>query len=381
MKIAFVFDDTLDNPDGIQQYMFSLADYYTSQGHEVHYLAGQTARTDIPNVHSLSRNIKVQFNGNRLSIPLWGSTKRIKQVLAAEKFDVLHVQVPYHPLMAGRIIKAAPAATSVVGTFHIAPYSALATAGSWLLGKWSSWSGSLGRFNGMVSVSPAAADLARRTFGLNTEVVPNVFDYDRFHEAKPLPQYDDDIRTILFLGRLVKRKGCMTLLQAVYALRTDGRDYPPFRVVICGGGQLEFTLREYVKRNDLDDVVTFAGRISEEDKPRYMASADIAAFPSSGGESFGIVLLEAMASGRAAVLGGDNPGYRSVLGLRPDLLCNAKDANALAEKLSARLLNDSLRQADALWGSNDAKQYDAAIVGAKLLKLYQEVAPASSNAS
>lgn len=381
MKIGFVFDDTLDNPDGIQQYMASLAAYYTSVGHEVHYLVGATTRTDIPNVHSMSRNVKVQFNGNRLSIPLWAPLKRIRAVLEAERFDVLHVQVPYHPLMAGRIIKAAPPSTTVFGTFHVAPYSKLATAGSWVLGKWSRWSGSLGRFNKMVSVSPAAQQLAQQTFGLQTEVVPNVFDYPRFHDAQPLPQYDDDVKTILFLGRLVKRKGCLTLLQAVYQLAGDGRTYPPFRVIICGGGSLEAALRDYVTRNQLTDIVEFAGRVSEQDKPRYMASADIASFPSSSGESFGIVLLEAMASGKAAVLGGDNPGYRSVLGSRPSQLFSSKDSAALAEKLSERLTNEPLRAADAQWGMAESEQYDAVTVGTKLLAMYEQVAPNSNSES
>lgn len=381
MKIGFVFDDTLDNPDGIQQYMASLAAYYTSEGHEVHYLVGQTSRTDIPNVHSMSRNIKVTFNGNRLSIPLWAPLRRVRELLKAEQFDVLHVQIPYHPLMAGRIIKAAPTETTVFGTFHVAPYSKLATTGSWLLGKWSRWSGSLARFNAVVSVSPSAAQLASQTFDLKTEVVPNVFDYPRFHNATPLPQYDDDIRTIVFLGRLVKRKGCLTLLQAAYRLVTDGRKYPAFRVVICGGGPLEPSLRDYVARHKLEDVVEFVGRVSEEDKPRYLASANIATFPSSSGESFGIVLLEAMASGKAAVLGGDNPGYRSVLGPRPEVLFTAKDAHILAEKLSERLTNESLRAADAKWGMIECEQYDAATVGAKLLALYREVAPKAKNAA
>jgi phosphatidylinositol alpha-mannosyltransferase len=381
MKIGFVFDDTLDNPDGIQQYMASLAAYYTSVGHEVHYLVGATTRTDIPHVHSMSRNVKVQFNGNRLSIPLWAPLKRVRAVLETEKFDVLHVQVPYHPLMAGRIVKAAPRSTVVFGTFHVAPYSKLATAGSWLLGRWSRWSGSLGRFDKMVSVSPAALHLAKETFGLSTEVVPNVFDYPRFNQAKPLPQYDDNKKTIVFLGRLVKRKGCLTLLQAVYRLVSDGRQYPAFRVVVCGGGPLESALRDYVTRNKLNDIVEFAGRVSERDKPRYFASADIAAFPSSSGESFGIVLLEAMASGNAAVLGGDNPGYRSVLGARPAQLFNAKDPAALADKLSERLMNESLLVADAQWGMAESEQYDAATVGAKLLTMYKQVAPNSNSES
>lgn len=371
MKIAFVFDDSLDKTDGVQQYMFSLADFYTAQGHDVHWLVGETKRTDLPNVHSLSRNVAVRFNGNRMSIPLGGSPRRIRALLAAESFDVLHVQMPYHPLLAGRIIRAAGPQTVVFGTFHIAPYSWLADFATKLLGIWSR--PSLRRFNQIVSVSPAAADLARRAFGVTTEVIPNVFDYQRFHDAQPLPAYKDDIKTVLFLGRLVPRKGCALLLQAVAQLRTMP-DLPAFRVVICGGGQLENELKTYVRDQKLTDVVTFAGRVSEADKPRYMASADISVFPSSGGESFGIVLIEAMASGHAAVLGGDNPGYASVLGGRPEQLIDPHDAIKLATMLHDLLTDEPRRQAAADWGQQQSVQYDVRTVGLELLQYYATLA-------
>ncbi len=97
---------------------------------------------------------------------------------------------------------------------------------------------------------------------------------------------------------------------------------------------MESKIRSYVKSYNLQSIVTLTGFVSESEKPRYYASADISVFPSSGGESFGIVLLEAMASGKAAVLAGDNPGYRSVMSPRPDLLFDPLDADALAEKTS-----------------------------------------------
>lgn len=372
MKIGFVFDDSLDKTDGIQQYMFSLAGWLVSQGHQVHYLVGETKRSDIPNVHSMSRNIHVKFNGNRLSIPFGGSKKKIRALLHTEQFDVLHVQVPYHPLLAGRIIKAAGPGTVVFGTFHVAPYSAFVTVATHLLGLWSR--PTLKRFNNIVSVSPAAADLARRTFHVETKIVPNVFDYQRFHDAQPLPQYDDGIKTIVFLGRLVPRKGCMQLLQAVNLLP----EVPAFRVVVCGGGQLESELKAYASLHNLSDKVQFVGRVSEEDKPRYLASADIAVFPSSAGESFGIVLIEAMASGRAAVLGGDNPGYRSVLGARPDQLFDTSSPEELASKLQDLLTDDSARMAAANWGEHDSEQYEVAKVGATLIEMYQSIAPKDS---
>src|SRR6188474_3063449 len=119
MKIGIVGDDTLDKPDGVEQYIQTIGRWFAQEGHEVHFLVGETTRTDFPNIHSLSRNVKVRFNGNRLSIPLPANRARIRRLLAKEKFDVLYVQMPYSPFLAGRIVKAAGPKTAVVGAFHI----------------------------------------------------------------------------------------------------------------------------------------------------------------------------------------------------------------------------------------------------------------------
>src|ERR1039458_1701699 len=95
LKVALVLDDGLDKPDGVQQYVLSVGRWLSAQCHEVHYLVGQTARTDVTNTHSLSRNIRVSSNGNRLTIPLPTSRKKLGKLLEDEQFDVLHVQTPY----------------------------------------------------------------------------------------------------------------------------------------------------------------------------------------------------------------------------------------------------------------------------------------------
>ena len=107
LKIGFVLDDSLDVPDGVQQYVLTVGAWMKGQGHDVHYLVGQTDRNDIPNVHSMSKNIKVRFNKNRMTMPLPTSVKAIAAILQREQFDILHVQMPYSPFMAGRLIKAA----------------------------------------------------------------------------------------------------------------------------------------------------------------------------------------------------------------------------------------------------------------------------------
>jgi phosphatidyl-myo-inositol alpha-mannosyltransferase len=370
LKIGLVLDSGLDKPDGVQQYVLALGGWFRDQGHEVHYLVGQTKRRDIANVHSLSRSIKVRFNGNNGSIPLIAGRRKLRRFLAAEQFDVLHVQMPHHPLLAQRIVLAAGPRTAIIGTFHVAPYNRLVTSGNKVLGRW--LRPSLRRFDHIVSVSSAAAAFALETFHIETEVLPNVIDYPRFHEAAPLARYEDkNVLTILFLGRLVPRKGCQQLLRAI-ALMSNNRGLPKFRVVICGKGPLEAKLRQFVSRHRLEGLVTFAGFVSEADKPHYYASADISVFPSSGGESFGIVLLEAMATGHSTVLAGDNPGYRSVMAPRPELLFPPEDAAALAQKLTYYLEHEPARLAAGKWAANYAKTFDVAIVGVKLLDMYRK---------
>jgi phosphatidylinositol alpha-mannosyltransferase len=369
LKVALVLDDGLDKPDGVQQYILSVGSWLSSHGHDVHYLVGQTARSDIPNIHSLSRNVRVSFNGNRLSMPLPTSRAKLKKLLDDEQFDVLHVQTPYSPLMGGRLINLAGPRTAVIGTFHILPNSPVASVGNWLLGLWCRRS--LQRFDRMLSVSPAAAAFAQKTFHVRSDISPNVIDYKRFAAGKPLKQYDDDITTILFLGRLVPRKGCQVLIKAIANL-AERSDLPKFRLVICGKGPLERALKRDVKKLGLEDIVEFVGFIAEDIKPRYYASADLTVFPSSGGESFGIVLIEAMASGKSAVLAGNNPGYASVMAPEPELLFNPRDAGGLARLIARYLIVPKLGKDMAKWGHSHSRQFDVELVGPQLVDIYRQ---------
>lgn len=370
LRIGLVLDDSLDSPDGVQQYVLAIGEWLRSQGHEVIYLAGQTSRTDIKGLHSLSRNIRVKSNGNYLTIPLPTSKSKLRSFLNQQKLDILHVQTPYSPFMGGRLVRVAADSTAVIGTFHILPNSRSISFGTHLLGLWSRRS--LKRFDKMLSVSPVAAVFAKQSFGVSSTVLPNVIDYTRFKNAKSLAKYNDGKLTVLFLGRLVPRKGCLLLLQAIDLLLKNNSELPDFRVVICGKGQLQASLEQFVDKAGLSKIVEFTGYVSEEDKPAYYASADISVFPSSGGESFGIVLLEAMANGRSAVLAGDNAGYRSVMDDQPDLLFDPKSVAELAQKLQEYLANASERQQMATWGSKYTENFDVNTVGEKLLGIYRE---------
>lgn len=369
LKIGFVLDDTLDTPDGVQQYILTLGRWLSTQGHEVHYLVGQTSRTDIPFVHSLGRNVHVKFNGNRMSTPLPASRQAIKALLERERFDVLHVQIPYSPFLAQRIILAATKETVVVGTFHIAPHTGLVRIANKLLGLLVRRS--LQRFDAIYSVSSAAADFARATYGIETAILPNVVNAGYFQQAQSM-QRPDNRPVVVFLGRLVPRKGCGILLEALRMLQKQDPDSLP-HTIICGKGPLKDTLEAYARTSGLQESVQFVGFVDDNEKARYLKTADIAVFPSTGGESFGIVLIEAMAARHPVVLGAANPGYQSVLSPSPQSLFAVNDPKALADSLRQFLQDAELRARVVTWQDRYIMQFDVAVVGRRLVSRYLEL--------
>jgi phosphatidylinositol alpha-mannosyltransferase len=367
LKIGLVFDDSLDKPDGVQQYVLILGRWLVRQGHDVHYLVGETKRGDLANLNSLSRNVKVKFNQNRMAIPLPANSRRIRELLAKEQFDVLHVQVPYSPALAGQVIKAAGPKTAVVGTFHILPHSKLVTFGNRLLGLWVQ--GTLRRFDAMMASTVPTQQFAKKTFKVDSQIVPLPLELENFYTAKPFPKYKTG-KTVVSLGRLVERKGCQYLLKAVHHAVSDGTWPKDARVVVCGGGPLEAKLKKYTKTANIDHLVEFAGHISEEDKPRYLASADVVAYPSTGGESFGVVLLEALAATPGVVLAGNNPGYASVMAPRPESLFDPHDIPGFAAKLVEALTNKQLRDKTNKWQREYIHTFDVPEVGKQIVGIY-----------
>lgn len=361
LNIGFVLDDTLDTPDGVQQYVTGLGSWLSDQGHNVHYLVGQTYRDDISNIHSMARNIKVRFNKNRLSIPLPTKKSKIKKKLDELKLDVLHVQMPYSPLFAGKVISSVTDEVKVIGTFHIVPASKLHFVSSKGLSYLNSKTSK--RFNEIICVSSAAASFAHSAFGYDTVVVPNVVDIAKFNH-KPV---NHKVPTIVFLGRLVERKGCKQLLDALMVLQKNyNGDY---RVIIAGKGPLKTELELYAIKNEVRKV-QFIGFVSEAEKSKLLAGADIAVFPSTGGESFGIVLIEAMAAGSRVVLGGDNEGYRTVLENYPDLLFDPNAPTSFADRLEYYLEHPEARLQARAWAENEVQKYDINHIGEKILKIY-----------
>jgi phosphatidylinositol alpha-mannosyltransferase len=332
----------------------------------VHYLVGNTTRNDVTNVHPLSRNWKVRFNGNRMSIPLPVSRHKLRAFLAEQQFDVLHVQVPYSPFLAGQLMRAAPASTAIIGTFHILPYSRMVTFANRLLAIVNHGTGK--RFDHMLAVSAPARDFARAVYGYQCEVLPNPIQLSRFMDLSS----DVASQNIVFVGRLVARKGVLCLLQAVAYLRANKLYAGDFKVLIGGKGELRPELERYVSSAGLQDIVSFAGYLQEADKPAFLAQADIAVFPSIAGESFGIVLLEAMAAARGAVLAGNNLGYRAVMQPYTDQMFDPLNIPEFAGKLAWYLDHPEARARAAELQHDYVRRFDVAVIGKELLKVYAE---------
>lgn len=366
LRVGLVYDDTLDRDGGISLYVITLGAALQRRGHEVEYLVGSSEAEEIAGapVHSLARNVSVRFNGNALSMPIWSRGRLLGQVLDYGRYDVLHIQAPYSPLMAGRLVARADPECAVVGTYHVASDRLLPRVGALLLRTLKLPSAP--RFDGMVSVSGPAADFAARWSRVEARrIVPNMLDLVAVRRLLSRGE-DGEFDDIVFVGRLVKRKGVQQLIEAVALLdRTRTR---PTRVTIIGDGPLRARLQRRARSLGVDDRVTFLGRTEDGRKYTALSRARIACFPSRFGESFGLVILEALAAGADAVLAGNNPGYRALLD--DDGLIDPVDTRAFAAALGL-LLDDAdarrrlgARQREAL------AHYDADVVVEEVLDVY-----------
>lgn len=343
-RIAFVFDDTLDVLDGVQQHIVTLGKELARRGHDVHYLVGQTEHSPVPNTHAMSRNVMVRANGNRMRIPLPASRRLIARTLAEGGFDILHVQAPYSPFMAGRVLEAASPDTGVVATYHIAVSDPLSAVGGMALGAINAHTHR--RIDEVIAVSDVAARYAAITAHTRALVIANPVDVRMMRDraaAADNGTLDSDTLAphIVFLGRFVKRKGADILLDAI-EYGEQHRLFPAgTHVTMAGKGPLLDACRH--RAVGFDTPITFTGFIEESAKPALLRSADVAVFPATGGESFGIVLLEAIASGATVTLAGDNPGYHFTLLGDTDALfpVHGRDAARILAERIARAINDT----------------------------------------
>lgn len=374
-KVALVIDDALARPDGVQEYVRSLAAYLGARGHEVHVICsgdGGEPPAGVTAVHSLTKNVAVQFNGNGLRTPLPVKRSAVRALLDAERFDVIHVMSPHSPFFAARVVDEArrlqARSVRIVGSFVILPDGATSDLGTRALGA--ALRRNLRTFDAFTGLSGPACEFAERAYGIPCEISPAPIDVAAVQAqalAKPWAADAASKTVIAFLGRHVERKGVLEFVDALAALEPAVRDR--LEVRLGGRGPLLEAVQERIARHGLDGIVRLEGFIADEDKPGFLAAADLAVFPATGGESFGIVLIEAMAAGSGAVLAGDNPGYAWTIG-DDDAVIDAKDTAGFSATL-ARLIADADARAELHARQQERlRDFDLPLVGAQIERLY-----------
>jgi phosphatidylinositol alpha-mannosyltransferase len=365
MKIGLVSPYDYSYPGGVNVHVSYLAHEFALMGHQCKVIAPCHKKSISyfgEDAISVGRPFPVPRNGSlaRITISPWLPVE-LKKVLKEGNFDVVHIHEPFVPLLSLSALLESNAIN--VGTFHA--YWSKPRA-YWLLqsifGRW------LPKLQGKIAVSEAAMQYVSRYLPGDYRIIPNGVDIDFFSpRVLPLEEFCDGKLNILFIGRLEKQKGVDHLLRAYAKVKNQ---FPQVRLIIAGPGvKLRHKYEEMVKDNNLADVA-FVGFVPKEQLSSYYASADICCFPATSGESFGIVILEAMASGKP-VVASNIEGYNEVLSHGEEgLLVPPKDEEALAQALLSLLKDESLRQVMGVKGRAKAEEYSWAKVAQKVIDYY-----------
>lgn len=369
MKIALVIDDRISRPGGIQEYVLGLYDYLKNHGHDPFILTSgrysKKAKAD-REIIGIGQPLEILSNDAQKSIPLiFGNKEKIKKIFDKEKPQIVHIQGFPGPLSLA-VLSASNSAN--VMTYHVLNESII----SELLGKTLNpfWKKINNRLSGKIAISKVAAKDAKNYFPGDYTIIPIGVDLERFGPTTgKIPRFNDGKINILFLGRLDKRKGLEYLLKAyqyVFPL------WPEIRLIIVGDGPQKKASQRFVRQNKLKNVI-FVGAVTRAKLPSYYASADIFCSPATHGESFGVVLLEAMASG-LPIVAFDNPGYRGVFPEHAQsFLVFNKSVFALAQALLILLANKELRSQQGLLNRAFAKQFSWEKIGKRILEYYLKV--------
>lgn len=341
--------------------MRELADYLRARGHEVMVLAPLRARVAPKGIVPIGRTMNVRYGASVAPIDPWPwHVSRVRKILGSFGPDVVHAHEPVAPStgMWTTLASAAP----VVGTFHSgADRSLLFDLSSPLLKRL------LRRVGVRIAVSSRARDFAATRLGGDYHVIPNGVDVDRFAgvEARDLGPG----RKLLFVGRLHPRKGFLT---AVAAFELLARGRPDLRLIVAGDGEQRDALG--LLSPELASRVLMLGTVSYRVLPSIYAACDAYLSPATGGESFGVVLIEAMASGMPVVASAI-PGYDEVVrDGHEGFLVPPGDPEGFAEALGPLLDDPAWRRRMGSAGKERARMFDWGVVGAKIEELYARAA-------
>ena len=372
MKIAMVSPYDLAWPGGVNSHVTQLSGELRNRGHDVSVIAPQSTpnsqalQLSDQRVIPMGRSVPLSAGGSKARVTLDVRLyRRVRGLMHRERFDVVHLHEPLAPLLPLMVLQHSNAVN--VGTFHAYSHRAhLYRMTRRAVGRWQR------RLHGRIAVSPAARDFVSPHFpGYAYHVIPNGIDFQRFADARAFPNLLDRRANILFVGRKDERKGLRYLLEAFLILQTR-LDNP--RLIIVGPGEPDRECSALLAKANAanPDCVMVTGPVSSSDLPRYYASADLFCSPATGGESFGIVLLEAMAAG-APVIASDIDGYRNVVSHDDNgLLVPARDTGAIANAILSVLNDQSLSARLTESGRHAAERYRWENVASQVEDYYRQ---------
>ena len=366
LRIGLVSPYGWDSPGGVQIHIRDLAHLLMREGHRVSVLAPvddeEALRDEF--VVPAGRPIPIPYNGAVARV-LFGpvAASRVRQWISQNEFDLLHIHEPAVPSLG--LLACSLSDGPMVGTFHVAAERIrIAFAIVPIVEP------IIERLRARIAVSEVARSTLRTHVDTDAVVIPNGIDLASFAGASPRLEWKLG-KTIGFIGRFAeKRKGLALLFEAVPKIIER---HPDLRILVAGPGESEEALE--LLDPVLHSRITFLGMLTDEEKRQFFKSVDLYIAPNTGGESFGIILAEAMATG-AAILASDLPAFRFVLedGIWGRHFRNG-DALDLAEKASTLLDDEALLAAMAASSAQGAERFDWAVVGKQILDVYEYVTP------
>ena len=372
MKIGLVSPYNIFRPGGVQTLIFAHYDELKKRGHDVRIIAPR------PKVHSIDHSktdvilvsectpVNTPLH-TMVDLTLQVDREELQKMLDKEQFDILHVHEPWVPRMPMQLLELSKAKN--IATFHAKlPDNPLNKSFEKAI---SPYTKQVFKYLDYLTAASNAAAEHVRSLGdhVKVEVIPCGIDLNLFNPdtVKPIKKYQDETKTILYLGRLEKRKGTIYLVKAYERLLKRHADV---RLLIASDGHKREMLENYVKTHELPRV-EFLGFVSDDTKRRLLKSADLYCAPSLYGEGFGVVLLESMAMDVVTVCG-DNSGYEAVMQGKGNLsLVDPRSVGEFARRLELMLYDQDVRTMWRQWATKEVQQYDYWHIVDRYEKIYE----------
>ncbi len=373
LKIGLLSAHSFAAPGGVQRHVIALYHEFRERGHRVKVLApGKNKPESVPSADFIPIGIsgRIPGNGTTTDITICLRKKEVEQI-RKEKFDVLHFHnigwglVPFQISPNEHTIRILTLHASQQGSLVFTFFPPLKMLLQGLYGD---------KFDGVIGVSPVAFETFRAFYEGPTRLIPNGVDLKHFAPDGPkISKFCDGKQNLLFVGRFEPRKGLLSLLKAYELVRKKRNDV---RLIVVGDGGEREEAEYFINTRDLRDI-SFEEFVSDELLPAYYRTAKIFCAPALYGESFGMVLLEAMACG-TPIAGFSNPGYAWVMKgherkTRTSLLAPPKDYRELARKIELLLDRPKMYGSARVWGLARCREFGWPRIADQVLKFYDDV--------